>query len=234
MKRVKGKRDWCDHQRVKLEPVVLEDGAKACWRCLTCILKERACVRYAIILCMRRCLPGVKDLHRLIAGKTYFPFPWIVCESWGWMHFPEITDMYVSDDDGQEEEEDDDDETTSLVIRFIDRGVDNFMLFAATLKQQCPRLRRLQWHQNYSHMQTVWHLLAFITEMNLERLWISDRQSEMFDADCWNYYLPALLGAMPRGAKYTIEACPPDDVTDKELILHEGSKTLTVHFLVEE
>jgi hypothetical protein len=204
------------HVEVKAEPVELEDGLKAKTCCLRCKHKEFAHIRWAVILCMRRCLPGVRDLHRLIAGERYLPFPWIECKRWDWTYFTEFAELYDPDDDG-DDDDDDGDNTISLVIDFIDRGVTDFDLFAKTLKQMYPHLRRLQWKQNFSHGVILDEFIGFIVDMKLERLWVQDRQSDMFqhtddDPVLWE----RIMAAMPAGAKYTVQIDDDDDDDDDE------------------
>jgi hypothetical protein len=174
-----------------LEPTILcTDAIRVKKHCLTCVRTDFAIVRWTVILCMKRLLPNVRDLHRLIAGTKYLPFPWLETVFWDWKfwHSMKEHNQWFSRYSSTAE---------CLVIQFIDRGVADFGLFAKMLKEQFPRLKRLQWNQNFSYQQTFANLVMFIKEMQLEKLWISDRQSEMFD-DCEWLSIP-----VPKGAVYT-------------------------------
>lgn len=91
---------------------------------------------------------------------------------------------------------------TELKINYIDRGVEDFKLFADLLKKYFPALSVLKFSQNYSHNASFDDFIYFIKKLKLQKLKLKDFQTQFFQNNT-NVELE-ILKEMPQGSHYII------------------------------
>ena len=147
--------------------------------------------------CMHECL---KHNIRLFVRNIGYP------NEIRWTMFIEFKFDWLGEDDMDE------DDILCVSISYIDRGVEDFVVFGKILKQLFPNLSELSFCQNYSYNETeIWsgkgernwekNFIEFVKFMKLTYLTIEeDQQSDFF----YHFNWLNVLNAMPERSTYKI------------------------------